>query len=218
WDIQTARLKAIEFHEIRSEWDIVLLGTVDLNNTLRQMLDAIAPRVTAYIVAPEQLADHFDAHGCLVRSMWCEAPVPLREEQLRQIDGPVEQADAVSTWLGGLDGRFRNDEVAIGVPDESLVPQLQRQLEQCGVKARWVEGVRLAETGPFRLLSAALPFACHGRYDDLAALLRHPDLEEWLQTVLSIPGANNTLAAKSLPAQLDEFYNARLPSRVSADD
>ena len=33
WDIQTARLKAIEFREIKTTQEIVLLGTVDLNRT-----------------------------------------------------------------------------------------------------------------------------------------------------------------------------------------
>src|SRR5262249_11833376 len=155
--------------EIRTDCDVILLGTVDLHNTLRQMLDEVPERVTAYIVAPDNLADHFDAHGCLVSGAWCEATIPLRDEQLGQVDGSVEQADAVSAWLAQLGGEFRNDEVAIGVPDESLVPQLQRQLEQCGVRARWVEGVRLGETGPYRLLNAAVRFAVRRRYEDLAA-------------------------------------------------
>lgn len=206
WDIQTARLKAIEFREIQTDRDIILLGTVDLNNTLRQMLDQVADRVTAYIVAPEELADHFDAHGCLVPGLWCSERMPLRDEQLRQVDGPVEQAEAVSAWLGELDGRFQKDEIAIGVPDEALVPQLQRQLEQCGVPARWVEGARLAETPPYRLLAAAVRFAGRQRYEDLAGLLRHPDLEDWLQGP-PVP---------SLPVQLDLFYNSHLPSRVYA--
>ncbi|HEV3258406.1 MAG TPA: PD-(D/E)XK nuclease family protein [Gemmataceae bacterium] len=220
WDIQTARLKAIEFREIRTDCDIILLGTVDLNNTLRQMLEEIAGRVTAYIVAPDNLADRFDAHGCLVPSTWCTALIPFRDEQLRQVDGPVEQADAVSAWLVQLDGRFRYDEVAIGVPDESLVPQLQRQLEQCGVRARWVEGLRLGQTAPYQLLAAAVKFAGRRRYDDLAALVRHPDLEDWLQSALAKPActldADGNVVGMSLPAQLDEFYNAHLPSRISA--
>lgn len=214
WDIQTARLKAIEFREIRTQCDIILLGTVDLNNTLRQMLDQIAARVTAFIVAPEDRADRFDEHGCLVPNMWCNAPIPLQDEQLRQIDGPGDQAEAVSTWLAELDGRFRKDDITIGVPDESLVPQLQRQLKQIGVRARWVEGVRLGDTAPFRLLAAAIHFAGGRRYEDLAALVRHPDLAEWLQPGQAKKTRVLAAGAWSMPAQLDRFYNTHLPSRV----
>src|SRR5262249_32049637 len=113
WDIQTARLKAIELREIRTDCDIILLGTVDLTATLKQMLEQVAARVTAYIVASEDVADRFDIFGCLVPSAWCAAPISLRDEQLLQVDGPEEQAQAVSAWLGALNGRFRNDEIAI---------------------------------------------------------------------------------------------------------
>jgi CRISPR/Cas system-associated exonuclease Cas4 (RecB family) len=210
WDKQTARLRAIDFNEIRTDCDIILLGTVDLNIMLRQMLDLIAERVTAYIVAPEGLADRFDAHGCLDVGKWRDGEIPLRDEQLRQLDGPEDQADAVSDWLAGLNGQYRVDEVAVGVPDESLVPQLQRQLKQCHVCARWVEGFRLGETAPYRLLAAAVQFVGGRRYDDLAALLRHPDLEEWLATKPELAGKS------SLAAQLDEYYNAHLPSRMQS--
>jgi RecB family exonuclease len=220
WDKQTARLKAIEFREIATECDIILLGTVDLNNSLRQMLEQIAGRVTAYIIAPQSFADRFDAFGCLVPRAWCDAPIPLRDDQLEQVDGPAEQTDAVSRWLAVVGGRFRKDEVAIGVPDESLVPQLQRELTQCGVPSRWVLGVQVGATAAYRLLESAIRFAGSRRYDDLASLVRHPDLEDWLRS--SAPdqraGDEDNRSAKSLPAQLDAFYNARLPSRVRATD
>ena len=47
WDVQTARLFAIEFEECETECDIVLLGTVDLNHTQRAMLDQVGDKVTA---------------------------------------------------------------------------------------------------------------------------------------------------------------------------
>ncbi|MCI0682766.1 MAG: PD-(D/E)XK nuclease family protein [Gemmataceae bacterium] len=244
WDIQTARLKAIEFREVNTESDVILLGTVDLNTTLRQMLDQVADKVTAYVVAPEDFSNRFDKHGCLIPEAWSDASVPLRDEQLRQVGDPEQQADAVTDWLAELGGRFRSDEVVIGVPDEALVPSLQRQLQQCGVRARWVEGARLAEAGPFRLLAAAAEFAGGRRYEDLAALVRHPDVEEWLgkqksevrgqksevrsQESVGKPqderseswgsGAGKLQGspprAQSLPAQLDRFYNEHLPSRM----
>jgi ATP-dependent helicase/nuclease subunit B len=213
WDKQTARLVAIKKREIATDCDIILLATVDLNNSLRQMLDQIAERVTAYIIAPESLADHFDAHGCLIPERWGEATIPLREEHLRQADGPLEQSDSASQWLAELNGRYRVDEVAIGVPDETLVPQLQRQLAQRGVKARWVEGARLGETAPYRLLNVAVQFAGAQRYEDLAALVRHPDCEHWLRSKLR----RTSGTASSLAAQLDCFYNRRLPTRVRAN-
>lgn len=232
WDIQTARLKAIEFEEIRSDCDIILLGTVDLNSTLRQMLEQVADRVTAYIFAPEEISDRFDEHGCLKPEAWREAPIPLRDDQLRQVDGPQDQADAVSEWLAEVAPRRRCDDVVIGAADEALVPQLQRQLRQHGVEARWVEDVKLAKTAPYRLLEAAVKFADRRRYEDLAALVRHSDLDDWLgnqesgvrnqeseakpQVERSESWGSSDPRAQSLPAQFDRYYNERLPSRISA--
>ena len=67
-DDQTARLKAIEFHECQTDRDVVLLGAVDLNVTMRKMLDQVADRVTALIFAPEDWQSRFDEHGC--RQVW----------------------------------------------------------------------------------------------------------------------------------------------------
>ena len=220
WDIQTARLKAIELNEVRSDHDIFLLGTVDLNTTLRTMLERIADRVTAFVAAPESTANRFDSLGCLISDQWCDVEIPLDEAHLRHVDGPVEQADTVTGWLKEIESRFRTDEISIGVPDESIVPQLQRQLEQCGVKARWVEGTRIGATAPYRLLAAAVRFAGLRRYDDLAALVRHPDLDDWLQGTRSKRSTrkhDSSTSAASLPAQLDCYYNAHLPSRIRAD-
>jgi ATP-dependent helicase/nuclease subunit B len=176
WDIQTARLKAIEFKEIHSEFDIVLLGTVDLNRTMRAMLDAVAEHVTALIAAPESLADWFDSHGCVIPEPWLTAEIHLRDEQVLRVDGPADQADATAKILAEYGGKYRGDEISIGVPDEKLVPHLQRQLEQCGVPVRWVEGKLLPETGPYRLLAAAAELLRNGTLRSLAALVRHPDV------------------------------------------
>ncbi len=146
WDQQTARLKAIELGEAATACDIILLGMVDLNNTMRRLLDRVAGRVTAYIVAPPELAERFDAHGCLLPDAWCQAPVELRDDQLRQVDDALAQTEAVTAWLAEISGRFATDQVVIGVPDEALVPQLQRQLGQCDVVGRWVEGGRIGDS------------------------------------------------------------------------
>ena len=47
WDLQTARLFAIEHRECRTDKDIVLVATTDMNMATRRMLDQVADRVTA---------------------------------------------------------------------------------------------------------------------------------------------------------------------------
>ncbi len=54
WDKQTARLFAIKHCECRTDRRIVLVGLVDLNRAQRQMLDAVAERVTALVFAPRE--------------------------------------------------------------------------------------------------------------------------------------------------------------------
>ena len=70
WDMQTARLFAIEHGECRTDQRIVLVGLVDLNRAQRQMLDQVADRVTALVFAPPDSAGQFDEHGCLRPEKW----------------------------------------------------------------------------------------------------------------------------------------------------
>lgn len=213
WDAQTARLVAIEKREIATDQQIILLGTVDLNLVHRQMLDQVAANVTALIVAPSELSDRFDAYGCLIPAQWTELSLPLADEQIERVDGPADQAEAVTRWLAGLNARFRADQIAVGMPDERLVPQIERQLEQTGVAVRWAIGKKLPETGPYRLLHVAAEYAARGRFRDLAALVRHPDVFDWLTARLQPSGV---LVADILVA-LDNFATDRLPARLDEE-
>src|SRR5262249_40397816 len=53
---------------------------------------------------------------------------------------------------------------------------------------------------------------------DLAALLRHSDLEDRLKSLLPKPASSSapgsSITVTSLPAQLDRLYNTRLPNRI----
>src|SRR5207249_1883482 len=99
-------------------------------------------------------------------------------------DGPADQAEAVTRWLTSLNGRYSAEQIAIGLPDPKLAPQVERQLAQRGISWRWAIGKQLAETGPYRLLRVAADFAARRRFRDLAALVRHPDVFEWLSARL----------------------------------
>ena len=180
WDLQTARLYAIEHRLCRSDKDIVLVGTSDMSVAMRRMLDQVADRVTALIHADERIADRFDEHGCLIPHAWQEVPIDLRSDQLRVVQGPADQAEAVVTAITELNGQYRGDQIVVGVLDEQLVPQLKQSLEDAGLETRWVVGKTLSETAPYRLLAAVASLLQRGRYREFAALARHPDVESWL--------------------------------------
>ncbi len=200
WDVQTARLVAIKRREPRTKCDIVLIGTVDQNQSTRQILDLVADRVTALIAAPRDRADSFDAQGCLRPAAWTEMAVDIPAERLRVCDGPTEQAEQIARELSALGERFRADEVVIGLADDRLGSFVERQLAECGVATRWIEGTRLADSGPCRLLTALADFLERGRFDDFASLVRHPDLDTAL-------ARRNRIDL----AELDTLYQTHLP-------
>lgn len=220
WDIQTARLVAVDQRECQTRHQIVLVGTADMNLGLRQMLDQVADQVTALIFAPTQWADRFDEHGCLVVDAWEQADIEIPSERIRVVGGPGDQAAAVVDCLARYNAaagdptgdpasrgvRFRADEITIGAADERLVPQLQRQLSLHGLDSRWGPGRPLSETGPFRLLQALAGYLRRGRFSDLAALVRHRDVHAWL--------LEQGLRGDWL-TQLDAYYSEHLPSQLT---
>lgn len=213
WDAQTARLVAIQKQEPKTDSDIILLGMVDMNTALRKMLELVGGRVTSLIVAPESESARFDDFGCLIAEAWQQLPLPLEERQLVRVEGPGDQCDAVAHWLRELNGEYAASDIVVGVADESLVPQLQRELRQHGLAARWVEGKMVAESAPYRLLEVVTDYAERRRFADLAACIRHPDLYDWL-----LPLIRPELLGKDLPTILDRHYAERLSAWLDNDD
>ncbi len=209
WDVQTARLEAIKRHEPQTDRDLILLGTADINRVTRGVLDLVASRVTALIAAPDDRQDWFDLHGCLVPTMWADGPIDVPTDQIRLCDGPADQASQVARELEKFGGRYRTDEVVIGLADEKLGPFIERELSTHGVTSRWIEGDRLADSGPCRLLAVVADVLERGRFEDFAALMRHHDFGDWLAR--RGPGSN----AIDL-ATLDEAFRLHLPISAEA--
>ncbi|MCO6453748.1 MAG: PD-(D/E)XK nuclease family protein [Pirellulaceae bacterium] len=208
WDLQTARLKAIEYGECRTQRRVVLAGTVDMNLALRQMVDRVADRVTALVFAPEAWRERFDQHGCLRPAAWREVTLELPETCVSVVDRPADQAQEVARQVALLEGRYRADELTIGVPNEGLVPDVCRVLRQVGVPARWGPGSPILQTGPCRLLAAVADVLRGERASDVAALVRHPDIARWLQR----QGVRGDWLT-----ELDGYYQQYLPARLTGE-
>jgi RecB family exonuclease len=204
WDLQTARLEAVKRRECLAEQDVFLIGAVDMPKTLREMLDQVADRVTALVAAPPEWAERFDRYGCLLPQVWRTVSIALDENRVHVADAPSDQADRVARCLAAYDGAYRPDEITIGLPDETIRPHVERRLQQCGLMTHWAAGVPLPQTGPFRLLAAIADYLEADQYPEFAALVRHPDLYEWLDR--QHPGAGWL-------EQLDVYYNAHLQTQ-----
>ena len=208
WDNQTARLVAIKHRECRTDRDIVLVGTVDMDRSQRAMLDQVADRVTALVFGPDEQMAEFDEHGCLAIDVWCERPVVIERAQIAVVDGPAEQADAVLGALAEWNAALAADEVTVGAADESVVPYLEQRLAEAGLAARFGAGRPLARSGPVQLVELLADYLDGGQYAELAALARHPDVGEWL--------VGQGVGGGYL-ASLDRFYGEQLPAPIDHD-
>jgi len=204
WDLQTARLVAIRNAECTTAGEIVLVCTVDLNRAQQLMLDQVASRVTALVVAPEELAERFDDYGCLRPKAWQDATIELRPEQIELAETPADQATAAAHTLAGFGARYSADQITIGVPDESIVPYLAQRLAQAGVAVRHGVGTPVGRLGPCRLVQAAADFLDGRRFSAFAALVRHTAIEAWLA------GSDAGLRGDWL-TELDDYATRHLP-------
>ncbi len=151
------------------------------------------------------VAGSFDEHGCLRPEAWQGYCVSLADEQIEIADGPGNQADAVVRAIARLDGRYAAEDIVVGVPDQRLAPYLRQKLEESNVPARYAGGMPLARTGPCQLLSEIADYLENRRFNDLAALVRHPAMTKWL----AAQGIE-----KDWLTQFDRFYAGRLPAHA----
>ncbi|MBX9788790.1 MAG: PD-(D/E)XK nuclease family protein [Pirellulales bacterium] len=217
WDKQTARLVALERHECKADFEIVLVGTVDLPRTQRAMIEAVAEHVTSLVFAPRKYADRFDELGCLIPEKWSDAELDVAADLVEVAAGPGDQADAAVRWLAELEGRYAADEIAIGLPDASLAPFLLQRLAEADVPARRVVGREAAATPVGLLLQAIAQLVESRRFADFAALLRHPDIECWLARSLDRAPAPDERDQDDLLTAADRYYARHLPYELAAE-
>lgn len=181
WDRQTARLFAIKHAECRADGPIVLAGLVDLNRAQRRILDQVSEQVTALVLADESWAERFDAHGCLISERWKDIALDLPDEAIELADSAEDQADAVLRAVAAWGERRSAEEIVVGVPDERIVPHILQRMAECGLSSRYGVGRTIAQTGPYRLLAAVARVANDRDFASLAALARHPGVEDVLR-------------------------------------
>ena len=232
WDRQAARNwiaagSRPEINETRckTDKDVILVATADINRSVAGMLAQLTSQVTVMIAAEESHSDWFDKFGNLVTKQWLDATVNVPDEKILIVDSPADQSASVAHFITHLDTEFSTDEVTIGVPTEELVPQLQRSINAIGVPHRNLAGKSLGETAPVRLMVACREYFRQQDFDSFAALLRHPDMHRWLSEQVgdvvngkALTEADATQLHYGFLESLDGYQNRKLPDWIRIQD
>lgn len=215
WDIQTARLVALDRHEPQTERQILVVGSVDLNRTQRAFLQAVGNHVEVWVAAPAAQAELFDELGCLVSERWQEVELKLPEEYLLVGHGPSDLAELTAGCLAELNDRYHTRELTLGVPDRTIVPALQHHLRLCNITARNGAGTPLAQSEPAVLLSLIGKFVQQRSFIAFAALVRQPAIEHVLRAHKAELPVNwlslfDHYCQEVLPKAIDDYVNEKV--------
>jgi ATP-dependent helicase/nuclease subunit B len=217
WDRQAARNYAagglLKANELRCRTDktVVMLAVADLSRSVSEMLRQIhqqnPEQVKILIADAVEHQNRFDPFGSLITAQWLGQPISFANHQIRVAETPADQAFLTSQFLRSRDG-FVSDEMTIGVPDENVIPQLERELNRLRIPFRTLPGKPLSGTAPFRLLKYCGLYLQSFSYESFASLVRHPDLFSWL---------SRKVDRSDWLQELTLFQNQKLPDQIAID-
>lgn len=205
WDRQTARTVAVFNKECETDKRIVLIGTVDLNQSTRRMVELVQQKVDVLIAGDPSMADKFDDCGCLVAAGWLDEKINVDHSKIKTAENPAEQAELVIDWLAELNGRYPINEIQVGVPDSQVTPFVARALEENEIESIDLSGESTALSRPVTLLKILGEYLQSQRWDAFAELVRHPDVYRMISSQVK-----NSVWLE----QVDKYQNKALPARL----
>jgi len=188
---------------------IVLACAPDPDPVALSALERLADTVSVHVLvhAPESMAECFDQWGRPLRDLWRDAvfDAPDALENIRLAGTPAEQGRLVLSILA----RERHGplDIAIGVPDDDIIPFVAAEMRAAGLSTYDPDGKPVDEHPLCALVEHYRGLIDDGSYASVAALLRHPDVLEYLRHALG-------LQAHEVLTELDEFQNLHLPANL----
>lgn len=221
-DQRQARDVALKNNACRTDNPIVLIACADLNGQLRAMLqqavERLSQNITALIHAPQDFADRFDDLGALIVEQWRDQPLMIDDQAIHVADRPRDQAMSVLSVLSQWSepSSLSLDEVTVGLGDAALGAAVERTLTLAGLPAHSPQGQPVALLAPVMAFSALGRFAGSRRFDDLATLLRHPDVEAYVMR--AITGSEPEMVRRAIDNGLnvlDKYATQTLQRRLT---
>jgi ATP-dependent helicase/nuclease subunit B len=189
---------------------IVVASVPDPSLLMIRALDALRERlpVEILVVAPEELRDQFDSWGRPIPHMWRDKQIdiPAAESTVILAGTPKSQADQTLQTIADESDRFGPGDVAIGVPDRSVIPYLETTLSEMGLPV-FDPADRFVRDHPlYGLLEACVALHTTRSYTALRDCVRHPDILAYL--------TNEGVSASEFLESLDTFQNKYLPLQI----
>jgi len=214
-DPHEAQRQAIEAGVWESEQDVVLIAIPELNQQQRALLGGAQNRLTSLIHAPESWSGHFDDLGCPYPEMWNQHALQISDNQVNVVERWSDQAQAALNQIAALADTHSHGEITLGLGDELLGSTLQHHGNWAGIDFHAAAGESLLQSAPARFLSVLADWLEEPRFVNFAALLRHPDVEHWLQH-------DQTLASNDIARDigdwltlLDRYFSDHLHERLT---
>ncbi len=163
--------------------------------------------IIVLVHADESLSNHFDAWGRPISTKWADYRIDIPDPQRNIVlcNSPVTQARTAVEIIAEDTARFGPADIAIGVPDSSIIPFLTAELATQRVSAFDPAGKSAREHPLYQLLMAFKALVNEGTYAAFSSLLRHADIMEFLQQ-------EHQISPRWLLDQMDIFQNRYLPS------
>jgi len=192
--------------------ELIIAATPDPPFFTLKIIDKISEKIDVKILipAPESASDMFDEYGRPIPSKWKEYPLKISDPDADIIMAadPQDQSTIIVQEISRYLGKFKANEIGIGVPDRAIIPYLQEDLRKIGLKGFDPADIPLASHKIYSLFSACVNFILTPSYRNIASLLRHTDVITYFKNSMKI----NPIC---LLAQLDKFQNTSLPSSLN---
>ena len=191
---------------------VVLLGVTDLVPLVQSALGQAVVQgaaIESVVFGPEGGESLFDDWGRPVPEQWCDRQLPLASEQLHPSLDERTQARGVANWMK----RYKKtvyQTVGVGAADPSVVPHLERELGNAGIRHFNPAGRQFRFTAVYAFIKSLFAVLQHPGFNNADAFLRLPDSWDWLAA------QDDSIEPTQLLAGLDELRMEHLPADLAA--
>lgn len=196
---------------------VIVAAVPDLPTLVVQALERIAEQapVELLVHAPPDHAELFDECGRPDVPAWQHRELPLDDARIELVSDPDAQAaqtaELLTPWTG-TDTPAPAAAVAVGVPDETVIPSLRHALAESGLTSFDPAGIALLRHPLCRLVQNIAALSAQNRYEETARILRHPEL----QTALRHRHGDSQFSTPTMLSHADRVQNDHLPLTFTA--